>query len=216
MMRRAPIAVLMSGGLDSLVLAGELLASGREVHPIYVRAGFRWERAELHWIRRILRRLKDFGKLAPLCELRIPAAPMVGPSHWSLTGRGVPGKRAAWDSVYLPGRNLVLLGEAGVLCAERGVAELALGVLRGNPFPDATPRFFTLMSRAISAALGRPLKVLAPYRATSKDAVVARGRRLGLPLELAFSCLDPRGLRPCLRCSKCGERLAALRPGPRS
>jgi 7-cyano-7-deazaguanine synthase len=197
--------------VDSVVLLGDMIARGWKVHPIYVRAGFRWEAAELYWVRRILRAI-DGKSLSPLTVLRIPAAPVVDPGHWSLSGRGVPEADAAWDSVYLPGRNLVLLSEAGVLCAERGASTLALAVLKGNPFPDATPRFFSLMSRSISAAVARPLKVVAPYRAKTKAQVVRRGRELRLPLELTFSCINPKGVRPCGRCSKCGERDSALAP----
>jgi 7-cyano-7-deazaguanine synthase len=202
--------VLVSGGVDSVVLLGELLDQGREVHPIYVRSGFRWEKAELHWIRRILKTI-DGHRLKPLTVLRVPAAPVIDQGHWSLSGRGVPSARAAWDSVYLPGRNLVLLSEAGVLCAERGVGALALAVLKGNPFSDATPKFFAIMSRAITQATGSPLIVMAPYRALTKLQVVCRGRSLDLPLELTFSCINPRGLKPCGKCSKCGERDEALR-----
>ncbi|MDP3543948.1 MAG: 7-cyano-7-deazaguanine synthase [Elusimicrobiota bacterium] len=31
------------------------------------------------------------------------------------------------------------------------------------------------------------------------------------PLELTFSCLRPRGVKPCGNCSKCAERRAGLR-----
>lgn len=201
--------MLVSGGVDSVVLLGELLDQGHEIHPIYVRSGYRWEQAELHWIGRILKTI-DGNKLKPLTVLRIPAAPVIDKGHWSLSGHGVPSRKAAWDSVYLPGRNLVLLSEAGVLCAERGVGALALAVLKGNPFPDATPKFFAIMSRAIAEAVGRPLLVMAPYRTLTKAQVVCRGHALDLPLELTFSCINPRGLKACGKCSKCAERDAAL------
>ena len=47
-----PMAVLLSGGLDSAVLARRFLAQGRKILPLYVRCGLRWERAELFWLRR--------------------------------------------------------------------------------------------------------------------------------------------------------------------
>jgi len=37
--------------------------------------------------------------------------------------------------VYLPGRNIVLLGKAGVFCAAAGISRLAIGTLDHNPFP---------------------------------------------------------------------------------
>jgi 7-cyano-7-deazaguanine synthase len=60
------------------------------------------------------------------------------------------------------------------------------------------------MSRAIGAALDREVGVVAPYASLSKAEVMRRVP--GLPLELTFSCLKPRGLRHCGACNKCAER----------
>ena len=45
-------------------LVAERLRRGWEVHPLYVRSGFIWEKAELHWLRRLLRALRGrvFGR----------------------------------------------------------------------------------------------------------------------------------------------------------
>ena len=42
------------------------------------------------------------------------------------------------EEVYLPGRNIVLLGKAGVYCAAADLDRLVIGTLDHNPFPDAT------------------------------------------------------------------------------
>src|SRR5207244_1528048 len=47
------ICVLASGGLDSAVLLGTL-ARGHAVHPLYVRCGLAWERAEQRLLARFL------------------------------------------------------------------------------------------------------------------------------------------------------------------
>ncbi len=206
------IAVLMSGGVDSAALAAELLGRGFEVHPLYVRSGFRWERAELHWLRRLLRALRS-RRLKPLTVARAPMGGLIG-RHWSLTGEGVPATGSADIEVYLPGRNLFLLSEAGLYCAMNGVPEIALATLKANPFPDATPVFRRSMSRALSAGLGRPIRVSAPYARLTKRQALARAP--GAPYHLAFSCLKPRGLRPCGRCNKCEERSSWTPAGSRT
>jgi 7-cyano-7-deazaguanine synthase len=61
----------------------------------------------------------------------------------------------------------------------------------------------------LSAALNFPLSIRAPFSRLSKKQVLALGR--GLPWELTFSCLKPRGVRPCGRCNKCAERDKAFR-----
>ncbi len=201
------ICVLASGGLDSAVLLGEALRAGHAVHPLYLRCGLAWEKAELHWLRRFLRAVES-PRLKPLTVLDVPVRGLYG-GHWSVTGRRVPGYRSKDETVYLPGRNLLFLSHAAVFCARRGLAAVHVGTLRGNPFPDATPAFFRAMEETAARALGARVAVRAPFRGLGKDQVLARGR--GLPLHLAFSCLSPRGLLPCGRCNKCAERDKALK-----
>jgi 7-cyano-7-deazaguanine synthase len=197
--------VLISGGIDSAVLLAEALKRG-PANPVYVACGLRWERAELRALRRFLRALRRPG-LRPLAVLSAPARPLYGP-HWSL-GRGpVPGYRSPDRDVYLPGRNLLLLSQAAVFCSRRGLRTVLLGCLGGNPFPDSRAPFFRAFERASRAALGAPLRVRTPFARLDKDAVLRRGR--GLPLELTFSCLAPKGSSPCRACNKCAERDRAL------
>jgi len=209
--RMKKVCVLASGGFDSCVLLADLLEQGCVVHPFYVRSGFFWEKAELYWLKRFLKTLKH-PRLKPLTVAEAPMRWIMG-GHWSLTGKGVPSSRAAWDSVYLPGRNLLLLSQAGVYAATRGIPRVVLGVLRGNPFADSKPRFLKDMQSAINDALRARLVVDAPYTRLGKAEVARRAARLAerFPLELTFSCLHPRGVRPCGRCSKCAEREKGLR-----
>jgi 7-cyano-7-deazaguanine synthase len=203
------VCVLASGGLDSAVLLGTL-ARRREVYPLYVRCGFVWERAEQIVLRRFLhalRRRPEY-RVAPLVALALPAAPLYGRAHWSVSGRRVPGARAALSSNFLPGRNLLLGAVAAVHCAGAGIGEIALALLADNPFPDATPAFLVALGRVASRALGRRIAVRAPFRTVDKAALIRRGR--ALPLALTLSCASPRGLRHCGRCTKCAERRRAF------
>jgi 7-cyano-7-deazaguanine synthase len=199
------ICVLASGGIDSSALIADCLRQGREVYPLYVRCGFYWERAELAWLRRYLEALRG-PRLRPLTVTHAPMRELLPARPWALTGRGVPAAGSAWDSVYLPARNMILLVQAGTFCAARGIPEVALAILKGNPFDDATPSFLKTMERALALSLSRAPKVRAPYLRLSKAQVV---RRAGdAPLHLSFPCLQPRGLRECGRCSKCEEKAA--------
>jgi len=202
------ICVLASGGLDSAVLVATL-ARRHRVYPLYVRSGLKWEQAERALLVRFLAALRRRGAhVAPLAEVSVPGAALYGRRHWSISGRGVPGARAPFSSNYLPGRNLLLVSIAAVYCARAGVGHIALALLRGNPFPDATPRFLRDVARVASQALGRRLVVRAPFGTLTKAEVVRRGR--GLPLALTLSCARPRGTRHCGRCTKCEERRAAF------
>ena len=201
--------MLASGGLDSAVLLATL-ARRREVHPVYVRCGLRWERSEQVVLARFLRALRGQPgvRLASLARLTLPVRALYGGDHWSVSGRRVPGRRAALASNFLPGRNLLLGSLAAVYCARRRISTVALALLADNPFPDATPAFLAGLAQLAGRALGVRLTVEAPFRRLTKAEVIRRGRRM--PLELTLSCARPRGTRHCGACTKCAERQHAF------
>lgn len=200
--------VLVSGGVESAALIAWALRRGGRVFPVYVQGGHAWEGAELRALRRLLDETRA-PRLQPLQLLRVPVAPLYCRAGWSLSGRGVPSATSRDERVYLPGRNVLLLAEAAVFCAERGIGRVALGTLVSNPFADATPAFLKAMARALSLGLGRRLSILTPFGRLHKTDVIARTK--GVPWRLTFSCLAPRRGRACGRCNKCAEREAALR-----
>jgi len=198
---------LVSGGLDSSVLLGESLVSYSAVHPLYIRTGLKWESVELGHLREFLHALAQ-PNLLPLTILEQPVADLYG-SHWSLTGREVPDRNSPDEAVYLPGRNVLLLSKAMIWCHLHNVPELALAPLQANPFPDATPEFFTAFQNAVNQAVAGNVRILWPYLQLSKTEVLLRGRHL--PLEHTFSCLQPVAGRHCGACNKCAERQRAFR-----
>jgi 7-cyano-7-deazaguanine synthase len=205
--RHPSLAVLVSGGLDSCVLLGDL-ARRHSIVPIYIRNGLRWEAAELYWLRRFLS-LITAPAIRPLVVLDLPMQDVYD-GHWSLRGT-VPTARSNDREVYLPGRNIILLTKAVLHCQRRGIRRIALAPLGRNPFPDSTPAFFRQMERLFALGVGWRGRILTPYRRLTKTAVIHRGVALGLPLQLTFSCLQPRGRRHCGRCNKCAERRRAFR-----
>lgn len=201
-MKKGSAVVLASGGLDSAALVGWALSRYGTVQPLYCRFGLRWERAERHWLGRFLKAVST-QNLKPLDELNLEKTGLYE-GHWSTSGKKVPGWNSVDQSVYLPGRNVLLLVHAGVYAARRGFTDILIGTLRGNPFSDATPEFFRSMEKSLRQALGKPLRVLAPFRKMTKEKALRPFRNL--PLSLAFSCLRPYGVQPCNACNKCAER----------
>jgi 7-cyano-7-deazaguanine synthase len=204
---RAGVVALVSGGLDSLALVQTLLRKRAVVFPVYVRCGLSWEPAELFWLRRWLRRVAH-PDLKPLAILEVPVRSVYA-NHWSLTGRGIPSANSPDVAVYLPGRNIFLLGVGAVHASSHGLSTLALGILGGNPFGDAQPTFFRRFAACVSQALSTPIRIHTPLRRSTKARLVTMARQE--PLRLTFSCLRPRGRRHCGRCNKCAERRRAFR-----
>ncbi len=201
-----PLAVLVSGGLDSAILLAESLSRHPAVWPLYIRFGLFWEKVELHHLRRFLDAIHT-ETLRPLTIQEMPVADLYG-EHWSLTGVGVPAAGTPDAAVFLPGRNVLFLAKAMLWCHLHGVPALALAPLEGNPFPDATPAFFTAYEAIVNQAIGGAVRVLQPYRGLHKDDVLRRGRHL--PLQWTFSCMRPVDGRHCGACNKCAERQDAF------
>jgi 7-cyano-7-deazaguanine synthase len=201
-----PLAVLVSGGLDSAILLAESLERHPAVWPLYVRFGLFWEQAELRHLQRFLDAVRS-PVLQSLTLLDMSVRDLYG-DHWSLTGIGVPDAGTPDAAVFLPGRNVLFLAKAMLWCHLRGVPALALAPLESNPFPDATPSFFSAYEEIVNAAIGGAVRVVQPYRGLHKEAVLQRGWHL--PLQWTFSCIRPIGDRHCGACNKCAERRAAF------
>jgi 7-cyano-7-deazaguanine synthase len=182
--------VLLSGGLDSAVLLA-LEAQAADVYPIYVSVGLAWERAEQAMLAALLASPLFHGRVRPLARVGFSMRDVYPPTHWAV--RGVP---PAYDTpdedVYLAGRNLVLLAKAGVVAASVKAPRIVLGTLSNNPFPDATPEYFSTMARALSLGLNQPIEIDAPLAVMHKDDVIRLGQELRVPFEYTLSCMNPQ------------------------
>jgi 7-cyano-7-deazaguanine synthase len=204
------IAVLTSGGLDSAVLLADL-AQEHTVIPIYVEGGLAWEEREKRALESYIAALNS-PNVQPLTVLEMPLRSLYG-THWSTTGQDVPGYEAPDSAVYLPGRNVLLIGVTAVWCAMNHVGRIAIGSLNDNPFPDATPSFFGDYGRILGDALDHRVQVIAPYRLRSKSEIIAEFAHL--PLERTLTCMKPGEADGhfvhCGDCNKCRERREAFR-----
>jgi 7-cyano-7-deazaguanine synthase len=200
--------VLLSGGLDSAVLAADE-AQTLTVHPVYVAAGLAWEEGEENIVRRLLSSPPLAGKTQPLVRLSFDMRDVYAPTHWAITGTP-PAYDTPDEDVYLHGRNVALISKAAVYAATRKISRIVLAPLAGNPFPDATPEFLSAFSRALSLGLDAPIHIDAPFSTMHKDDVIKRGAKLGVPFELTLSCMNPTGMTHCGLCSKCRERRDAF------
>ena len=205
-------AVLLSGGLDSAVLVADEAAAG-DVYPVYVSVGLAWEDAERAVVSGFLSWAAQHGRVRPLASLSVDMRDVYAATHWAIEGRP-PAYHTPDEDVYLPGRNVVLLGKAAVYCAAATIDRLVIGTLAHSPFFDATPAFRAAMARALSLGLDRPLRIDAPYASTDKADVITRGAALHVPFELTLSCMsppesaicNPQSAIHCGACSKCRER----------
>ena len=176
------------------------------VTPIYVRKGLAWEDAEHAALIAFVRALGN-PNVKPVTTLSVPVRQIYG-RHWSVTGQNVPSYDAPDGAVYLPGRNVLLLGLTAVWCSIHGVSRISIGTLGGNPFSDATPAFFESFASVLSQGLGHRILVEAPFRGGSKSQLIRTHSHL--PLELSLTCIAPSDGKHCGDCNKCRERREAF------
>jgi 7-cyano-7-deazaguanine synthase len=196
------VCVLVSGGVESCVLMSAALECYESVAPLYIRNYLRWEEAEFFWLKNFHRMIKS-PKLEPI---KVIEAPMrdIYERHWSITGIKVPGHHSKDESMYLPGRNIIFLAKAACFAAINGIAHIEIGVLKNNPFKDSTKAFFNKMQDVLSIGLDCGIELHAPFSKMKKEEVILLGKKL--PLELTFSCVNPKGYDHCGQCNKCMER----------
>jgi len=207
------IGVLFSGGLDSAVLTAMLAhACEKIVQPIMIRSGAIWEEAEFAAASAFLASCQQ-SHLQPLVTLDLPVEDVYG-SHWSMTGINTPDYASADNTVFLPGRNLLLLSKAAVWCQLNGVGELALGTLQGNPFEDADRDFLNAFEMMLWHSELPPVKIVQPLANLTKAEVMRAGQQYSL--VQTFSCLAPiqnlgNQWQHCGACNKCRERHEAFK-----
>ena len=198
--------VLVSGGVESSVLLCDALGRYEKVTPLYIRNHLRWEETEIFCLKNFLRGLKQ-DNLEPLKIFELTLHDLYE-SHWSITGIKIPDARSHDESVYLPGRNIIFLAKAACFAAMKDIPVIEIGVLKGNPFPDSSKLFFKKISDVLSLGLKKEIQVRAPFQKLRKEQVILMGKKF--PLELTFSCINPKGYEHCGECNKCTERKKAF------
>src|ERR1051325_2548475 len=94
------VAVLLSAGLDSAVLAASE-ARTSTVQPIYVSTGLAWEEQELAALDRLLA-TPPYRSIEPLASLTFTVRDLYAPTHWALRGEP-PAFDTPDEDVYLTG-----------------------------------------------------------------------------------------------------------------
>jgi 7-cyano-7-deazaguanine synthase len=204
--RSKGVCVLASGGIESAALVADAASRSDAVYPLYVKNHLRWEEAEIFCLKQFLRNLRA-DNVKPLTIVDLTMKDLYE-QHWSVTGTKVPGSRTPDESVYLPGRNIVFLAKAGCFAALKGLSVVEIGILKGNPFKDSSKAFLDKMSDLLTMGLGADIKIRAPFSKMKKEEVILSYKRA--PLELTFSCINPKGIEHCGECNKCHERRRAF------
>jgi 7-cyano-7-deazaguanine synthase len=205
--------VLLSGGLDSMVVAGLAREAGYRVNALTIDYNQR-HRIELDAARKIATALgaarhvilpldlRQFGGSALTDDIDVPKGSDDG---------GIP-------VTYVPARNLVFLSLTLAWAEALGARDICIGVnaLDYSGYPDCRPEFIAgfaeLAELATKAgAEGGSFAIHAPLQYLGKAEIAREAHRLGLDPAMSWSCYDPQpGGRPCGLCDSCRLRRAGF------
>jgi 7-cyano-7-deazaguanine synthase len=201
--------VLLSGGLDSMVVAGLAREAGFAVNALTIDYNQR-HRRELDAARTIAAAigaerhvvlpldLSRFGGSALTDDIAVPK----------------DGLSSDIPVTYVPARNLVFLSLTLAWAEALGVRDLFIGVnaLDYSGYPDCRPEFiagFQDLARLATkaGAQGADWRIHAPLQFLGKAEIAAEAARLGLDAGMSWSCYDPQadGMA-CGLCDSCRLR----------
>ena len=201
--------VLLSGGLDSMVVAGLARERGFGVLALTIDYGQRHRRelasaklvagaigVERHVVLPL--DLRAFGGSALTADIAVPKDGV---------GSDIP-------VTYVPARNLVFLSLTVAFAEASGAHDVFIGVnaLDYSGYPDCRPEFIASFAETArlgtrEGAEGRPFTIHAPLQHMTKADIAREAARLGLDTGLSWSCYDPTddGLA-CGACDSCRLR----------
>jgi len=117
---------------------------------------------------------------------------------------------------YIPMKNAVFYSLGAAYAEEKGSGCLMGGHNADDMrvFDDTSEEFFSSLQEAFRAGSARlrrnGLKILRPLKGMTKVEVVKTASKLGVPLELTWSC-HLSGKEHCWQCEGCKARLRAFR-----
>jgi 7-cyano-7-deazaguanine synthase len=204
---------VVSGGLDSTVMAYLLHAQGHRLHAISFDYGQR-HRKELDCARDLAAGL---GAPWELVDLRAAGVTrFLGGSALTDDAVDVPDGHYADESMRItvvPNRNAMMLAIACSLASSVGADAVAFAVHGGDHpvYPDCRPEFvqaFEAMEKLAMEGMA-DLRILAPFSSLTKADIVRLGAEHAVPFERTWSCYKGLDVH-CGRCGTCCERREAF------
>ncbi len=188
------IVTLVSGGLDSTVMAILAKEEGLTQHPLFIDYGQLSRDRELN---ACLNNLSQWG-------LPNPVVASLG-GYGTLLSSGLTDRtKRVFEDAFLPCRNVLFLTVGAAYAFQNGATSVAIGLLDEafSVFPDQTKGFLFEAETLLSRGLGKPIRLVAPLMTFSKAEVLSIAKAKGL--TGTYSC-HAGSETPCGQCVACRE-----------
>jgi 7-cyano-7-deazaguanine synthase len=206
--------VLLSGGMDSLVCAGEAFANGYEVSLLHMNYGQKTSARE----RKSFDEIADFYQVTEKDRKIIDMTFLKQIGGSSLTDDQIDVKSYKGDSnsipdSYVPFRNSIILSLAVSWAEVVGATKLFIGAnYEDSPgYPDCRPSYYEAFNKVIKEGTkAGNIEIITPVINLKKKEIVKKGIELKVPFSLSWSCYKNTD-KACGVCDSCALRLRGFR-----
>ncbi|TDI94216.1 MAG: 7-cyano-7-deazaguanine synthase QueC [Caldithrix sp.] len=207
-MKRELVVVLASGGMDSAVTTAIANQTSR-LALLHLNYGQRTAERELQ----AFKELAEFYQVEKTLVINVDHLSQIGGS--SLTDTDIAIAQADLESTeiptsYVPFRNANLLAIATSWAEVISATKIFLGAVEedSSGYPDCRREFYDAFEKVIDAGTkpSTQIEIVTPIITLKKYEIVLKGRELGVPFELTWSCYQHEDAA-CGVCDSCGFRL---------
>lgn len=208
--------VLLSGGLDSATTLYLAQKNGFKPNCLIFDYGQRHKK-EIEAAKKIA---KVAGSPARIIKITLPwkGSSLLDTRVSLLKQVNRPtGKQANIPSTYVPGRNIIFLSFALSYAEAIKAKAIFIGahIQDYSGYPDCRPEFYRAFDKVISCGTKagiekKRIKIYTPLIQKNKAQIIGLAIKLGVPLELTWSCYKG-GKTPCGKCDSCYFRTKGFR-----
>ena len=186
-MAKDKAVVIFSGGIDSTTLLYNTINLGYDVIAVTFNYGQK-HHIELEYARRI-------AKILDIPHEILVVPHLLGSSLTDKDGK-IPKDDYSVEtqkSTVVPNRNMVFISIAANYAIALGASMVFYGAHANDRavYPDCTKPFVDAVNLAVKAGNYEQIRVIAPFLNWTKAQIVERGKKLGVPFHLTWSCYDP-------------------------
>ena len=209
-MEKRKAFVLVSGGLDSVVLTNHIkkVEKIEDIELLFFNYGQRCFEEELFCVKKLAENLNIKFKIIDMKWL--------GEISTSLINKN---KKTGKDEIikwYVPCRNSLFLFSAlahaeSEFLSKEIKSNIYIGIKHEGElsFKDTTPKFLEKVNEFIIECVQKgDYKIIAPFINKDKEDIINLSKKLEVPLELTYSCYIGSGKKDLTHCGKCAGCLA--------
>jgi 7-cyano-7-deazaguanine synthase len=173
-----PHLILLSGGIDSAAALALICQAGSPVSALFV----------------------DYGQGAAASEARASAALAV---HFGVKRQTLTCSGSNFGAGEIRGRN-AFLTHLALMTFQGETGVVVMGIHAGTVYRDCSSDFVDLIQQSYDFHVGGRISLAAPFVDYFKADVFNLALKIGLPVELTYSCEAAN--EPCGMCVSCCDR----------